>query len=52
MKTYKCWGIIYGMFNNNTEEVTIEVKCNSKKEFIETCTKEGHKLTCRPYLSK
>ena len=44
MKTYKCWGIIYGMKNNNTEEITIEMKCNSKKEFIEECKKQGHKL--------
>lgn len=32
---------IYGMFNNNTEEVTIEMRnATPKKEFIETCTRK------------
>jgi hypothetical protein len=51
MKTYKCWGIVYGMKNQNTEEITIKMKCNSKKKFIEECKNEGYKLTGKPYIS-
>ena len=55
LKTIKCWGIPYGNNPENqfqTEEVTIEMRCSSIKEFKEICKKEGHKLIGKPYVSK
>jgi len=54
-KTIKCWGIPFGNTERNkfqTEEVTIEMRCSSIKEFKEICKKEGHKLIGKPYVSK
>jgi len=52
MKTIKCWGIVYGAKNSNTADQTIEMKCNSIKEFKEICKMEGHILTDKPYVCK
>ena len=53
MKTIKCWGIPHGLKNQNkTEEVTIEMKCSSIKEFKQYMKDHGHKLTGEPYVAK
>jgi uncharacterized membrane protein len=51
MTTLKCWGIPFGLTSNKeqTEEVTIEMKRISIKEFKEECKREGHKLTDKVY---
>ena len=54
MKTIKCWGIPYGNKpdNFNTEEITIEMRCKTIKEFKKNCAEQGHKLTNTPYIVK
>lgn len=53
IKTIKCWGIIYGNTINKeqTEEVTIEMRCKTIQSFKDKCKNEGHKLTSEPYQS-
>lgn len=49
LKTIKAWGIVNGKGN---ESITIEMKCESIKEFKERCKENGHILTGKPYISK
>ena len=52
-RTYKCWGIPYGLRPSNqaTTSITIESKAYSKKDFKEKCLNDEIKLTGKPYLA-
>ena len=51
-KTVRCWGIPYGLTTNpNGQEVTIEMRASSIKEFREKAAAEQIKLTGKPYTA-
>lgn len=51
MKTIKCWGIPYGLTSKQTEELTIEMRCKTIREFKNRMKESGHKLTSKPYIN-